>query len=144
MQDITERKRTLEALEASEQQLRSLIRTAPVIIFATDANGVFTMTDGKGLEQIEIAPDLRVGDSALESKTASLGKAVARALDGEELADTFELGGFLFDHHYTPIRDARGEISGVVGVCVNVHDQRRLEEQLRQAKKMEAVGRLAG
>ncbi len=144
VQDITERQRTIEALQASEQQLRSLVRTAPVIIFATDADGVFTMTDGKGLEEIDFAPDLRVGASALEAATAALGTAVARALDGEELSDTFKLGGLLFDHHYTPKRDARGEITGVVGVCVNVHEQRRLEAQLRQAKKMEAVERLAG
>ena len=144
VQDITERQRTMKALEASEQQLRTLVRTAPVIIFATDAVGVFTMTDGKGLEDIALAPGMRVGQSALETKTEGVARAVARALRGEDVSDTFEMSGILFDHHYTPVRDRHGKITGVVGVSINVQEQRRLEEQLCQAKKMEAVGRLAG
>jgi PAS domain S-box-containing protein len=43
-----------------------------------------------------------------------------------------------------PILDEQGRISGVVLVFHDITAQRRFEEQLRQALKMEAVGRLAG
>jgi len=44
----------------------------------------------------------------------------------------------------SPVRDAGGEVINYVAVKRDVTNERRVEEQLRQAQKMEAVGRLAG
>jgi len=43
-----------------------------------------------------------------------------------------------------PVHDAHGRVSHFVGVQSDVTERRRLEDQYRQAQKMEAVGRLAG
>jgi PAS domain S-box-containing protein len=44
----------------------------------------------------------------------------------------------------SPIRNAFGEIVGASAIARDVTGQKRAEEQLRQAQKMEAIGRLAG
>lgn len=44
----------------------------------------------------------------------------------------------------TPIKDGNGEIINFVAVKRDVSDLMRLEDQLRQAQKMESIGRLAG
>ena len=54
-------------------------------------------------------------------------------------------GSFYNEHMtITPVRDQRGEITHFIAIKAEVTERQRLEEQLRQAQKMEAVGRLAG
>jgi len=44
----------------------------------------------------------------------------------------------------SPIHDAEGKVVGASAIARNITAQKKIEDQLRQAQKMEAVGRLAG
>ncbi len=52
--------------------------------------------------------------------------------------------GKVFEVASSPLRDSAGGLRGCVVVMGDVTERRKLEEQFRQAQKMEAVGRLAG
>ena len=53
-------------------------------------------------------------------------------------------GERVFDASVTPIRTPDQRLAGYVVLLRDVTERRQLEEQLRQAQKMEAVGKLAG
>jgi PAS domain S-box-containing protein len=53
-------------------------------------------------------------------------------------------GDRIYDISVTPMRNERRRLTGYVVVLHDVTERRDLEEQLRQAQKMEAVGKLAG
>ena len=44
----------------------------------------------------------------------------------------------------SPIHDAEGKVVGASTIARNITGQKKIEDQLRQAQKMEAIGRLAG
>jgi PAS domain S-box-containing protein len=59
-------------------------------------------------------------------------------VDGQQFVRRHWLASFY------PVRTARGGVLGVGALMLEVSERKSLEEQFRQAQKMEAVGRLAG
>ncbi|MCP3973397.1 MAG: PAS domain S-box protein, partial [bacterium] len=71
----------------------------------------------------------------LTSGRTLIGEHRATAKDGTELVMWWKV---------QPLRGKGGEVTHHVGIQRDVTEQRRLEDRLRQAQKMESLGRLAG
>jgi PAS domain S-box-containing protein len=146
MRDVTEAKRVEEALRLAEERLRTVVAGCPIVLFAVDREGVFTVSEGAGLARLGLAPGQVVGTSVYElyRDHPRILECVRGALSGQSITNVVEVAGVAFETRYSPLRDAEGGIVGAIGVATDVTERRRLEEQLRQAQRMEAIGRLAG
>jgi diguanylate cyclase (GGDEF)-like protein/PAS domain S-box-containing protein len=127
------RKRAEENHRASEQRLRTVMTNAPVILFAIDREGVFTFSEGKGLDALGLRPNEVVGLSVLElaRESPEITEHLRRALAGEAITTTVELRGMTFEARYTPIWGQDGEITGGIGVATDVTERKKAEEALR-------------
>lgn len=148
--DITGRKRTEEALCESHDLLRAVVEGSPNPIFAKDPQGRYRMINSAGARLLGKSVEEVIGkdDGALLSPDA------ARTIREQDLlilvagkTETFEEtagDGRIFHSTKAPYRDRRGNVIGLVGISRDVTDMKRLEAELRQAQKVEAVGQLAG
>ena len=143
--DITARKHAEDLLHASEERLRAVVSNAPIILWAADLEGRFTLCEGHGLKGLGVESGDAVGRSVSDLYTdPRIAGHLQRALAGDTFQAEITLDGPVFDSWYSPLRDANGKITGVIGVAVDITEHTRLSGRLLEAEKMEAIGRLAG
>jgi len=145
--DMTARKRAEDELRASEQRQRLLLSNVPLLLWATDRAGVATFCAGRMIERAGVAVDRITGAPLAEveiSPFPALREALARALAGEDVSTQISAGDQAFEAWSSPLRDGQGQITGATGIVVDVTERLKLQAELSNSQKLEALGRLAG
>ncbi len=153
VQDITERKKIEEALRESKNFLQGVFDAIPDGICILDPElNVIRLNQGlENLYSAEVSPAGQKCHQVLHRKAEpcfncpALRTFETRAGQMEIIpfATSVQSQGWLEVSTY-PLEDARGTITGVIAYLKDITTRKRLEAQLLQAQKMEAVGRLAG
>ena len=124
----------------AEQRLRTVITKAPVVFFAIDATGVFTLSEGRALGKLGLEPGQVVGRSIFEvyADAPRILDDARRALRGEEFSVLSELRelGLYFETFWAPIRDCEGELAGAIGVAVDITERTRNESARKDAETL--------
>lgn len=129
--DITERKRAENVARADADRLRLVMQQLP----GTDRDLRFTSSSGAGMNALGLTSDQLVGMTLPEyfgSNDASITPVAAgrRALLGHSSTFEFVWADRVLHSHVEPLRDVSGDVTGTLGLAVDVTDRKRLEEQL--------------
>jgi PAS domain S-box-containing protein len=152
--DVTTRRQAETALRQSEEKFRTLFEESKDTIYMSTVDGRFLDINPAGVELFGYA-----------SKEELMAVDIARDLyahpsDRYRFHRLIEQNGFVRDYELTlrtksgeyrtvletstAVRNRQGEIIAYRGIIRDITERKQLEEQLRQAHKLQSIGTLAG
>jgi signal transduction histidine kinase/ActR/RegA family two-component response regulator len=132
--------------ETARTRLALAVQHAPLLIWATDAKGVITLSEGAASKAIGIPPGHNVGKSveALYGSNPAILRDMRRALSGESFSTPpTEIGSAVLETWMGPLRDRGGAITGIIGVSTDVTERFRATQRAARTDRMVAMGTMA-
>ena len=155
-QDVTERKRTEDALRESRQLLEGILDSIPARVFWKDknlvylgCNAVFARDAGFASTRDVIGKDdyqMGWGDDQAELYRSNDREVIEQGVTKvlyEEPQTTPTGDTITLLTSKLPLRSATGEITGVLGTYMDITEHKQLQAQLAQSDRLSSMGMLA-
>ena len=154
LKDISDLIKTQNAYQESERRYREFADFLPEAVFETDLNGFFTYCNKKAFDLFGYTPD----DMSKKYTPLDMVIPEQRERVKENLARLFN-SSVKFHYEYTALHKSgktfpilihstpvirQNKITGMCGICIDLTDRVRFEQEIIEKDKLEALGILAG
>jgi len=153
MRDLRERRRVKELIRKERDFSRTIIETADALIIGLDLEGRIVLFNRKceevtGYSKREILGRV-IWDALIPERCLEGVKKVFESSSFDQLPSRFENPWLtksgeerMISWHTTNVKDAEGNINLVLGIGIDITEQRKLEERMLQSEKLASIGEL--
>ena len=136
-QEIASRQQAERALLEKRTHLQSVAEVAPMVLWALDRDGIFILSEGRGLKELGLKTGEVLGLSVydLYRDYPLILAGVRRTLAGEEVDAIYEVGNAVFDTRLVPLRDENGNVNGLVGASLSIGERVRAEKAQKEIEE---------
>lgn len=127
-------KQTERNYQQAAARLQTVLDHAPIILWAVDKEGIYTLSEGKALADIGLKPGQVVGMPAGTLKPDG-GVLMRRVMAGETYHSEVEYKGVWLENYCAPIQNPDGEVSGIVGISTNITIRKNAEAAIHQSER---------
>jgi PAS domain S-box-containing protein len=137
-------KQAEKKLQKSEKKYRTLIDNIPQRIFHKDKNHVYVSCNDNYAQDLDITPDQVTGKTDFDFYSKELAekyraddKRIIGSGKVEELEEDYVLPDgqrFIVQTVKAPVRDEKGEITGILGIFMDITERKRSEEAFKKTK----------
>ncbi|MBY7667093.1 response regulator [Vibrio anguillarum] len=144
-QNIEIQRRAEQKVLEQSQLNQEILDATPNPMYCLSASGTYLTINAKFMDLVGLSAEQIIGKSPqdiFQNETATIFAQVHKRLGEEQSSQDYELSLYDASHHKREMlvyeasfQNNRGEVSGIVGILLDLTDRKQMEEQLREAKE---------
>ncbi len=152
--ELVERQKVIKQLNDANSLVRDLLNETHAVIYFKDLESRFLLVNKQFETIFNLKSDYLLGKSVAAFLPKELAEEMRRndlsvmesgvANECEEVAQHHDGSSHTYISLKFPLRDSEGKIYGVCGISTDISHSRKIEQELSLARRMEALGVLAG
>jgi PAS domain S-box-containing protein len=142
--DITERRRTEDALRDSQHLLMGVVENSTALIFVKNEAGVYKLVNRRWEEVSGLSREDTLGKTDFDFRPREIAEGhwrndltVMRTMDPLEIEERLDIGGEerVFLTIKFPLISPTGQADGICAIATDITDRKRIEDVIREAKE---------